>query len=193
MQDSSDRLADALVSRELDIAVLYHRPRNSELEFIPLMEVELGLVVPKETGGLIPADLVGLEAMTLAQVARLPLILPRKGQVQRDLIENSCKRQRIEPDIVMESDSLPLSRSLVAAGQGCTILALGGVHDEVQRGELRFIPIHSPSIPWRMFAATAKNRTETLAVKAMAIELSAHIRSSATNLRWNGRLLDTAA
>jgi len=188
MQDSSNRLADALISRKLDIAVLYHRPREKELDFEPLMEIELGLIVPNEKSKLMPVDLSRRKSITLSQVSRLPLILPAKGQVLRDLIENNCAAQKIDPNIVMESDSMPLSKSLVKAGLGYTVLALGGVYEEVQRSELRFVPIHSPPIPWRMFIATPKDGTKTLAVKAMSQELSAYIRSHATNLRWNGHI-----
>ncbi len=190
MQDSSDRLADALVARKLDIAVLYHRPRESELDFVPLMEIELGLIAPMGKPESVPDDLSSRKSITLSRVSRLPLILPRKGQVLRDLIESNCTRQKIAPNIVMESDSMPLSKSLVLAGHGYTIVALGGVYEEVLRAELQFIPIHSPSIPWRMFAATSKDRVDTLAVKAMSQELSAFIRSSAANLRWKGRIFN---
>lgn len=188
MQDSSDRLADALVERKLDIAVLYHRPRENELDFVPLMEVELGLISGTGKRPRTGAELPAGKALTLSQVSRLPLILPARGQVLRDLIEANCARQRIAPNIVMESDSLPLSKSLVVAGQGYTILALGGVYEEVQRRDLRFIPITSPPIPWRMYAATCKERTKTLAVEAMSRELSAFIRSSATGRRWKGHI-----
>ncbi|MGD9944494.1 MAG: LysR family transcriptional regulator [Burkholderiaceae bacterium] len=187
VQDSTDRLADALVARDLDIAVLYHRPRRSELEFVPLMEIELGLIAPTAEQGRLARRLAAREEMTLLEVSRLPLILPQKGQVLRDLIEGHCERQGVAANIVMESDSFPLSKSLVLAGHGYTIVAFAGVYDEVRRSELRFIRIRSPSIPWRMCIATSKHHLQTLALKAMKRELTDFARSSAPAERWKGR------
>lgn len=189
VQDNTDRLADALASRELDVAVLYHRPREADLELEPLLEIELGLVAPFDLRGSPLQSAAAKGSMTLSQVLRLPLILPKKGQVVRDLIDSLCARRKIEPRIVIESDSLPLLKPLVMAGLGYTVHALGGVYDEVSRAELRFIPIRSPAIPWRMYSATARQHPKTLAMKAMQQELREFIRTGAMNERWKGRPL----
>lgn len=176
IQDSNDRLADALVTHRIDIAVLYHRPRESELEFSPLLDAEVGLIAPYGTQSF-TLDATPLpESMTLSQALQYPLILPHKGWGMRDLIESHCDGQNVGLNIVMESDSLPLAKSLVLAGHGYTLVTRGSVNEEVRRSELRFIALHSPSIAWHMYAATRKHYSKTLAQETMMEELRNYIQ-----------------
>lgn len=166
IQDSNDRLADALAMRRLDVAVLFDKPRESELEFLALRDEPVGLIAPCQARAFAQA-----EEVDFADAFALPLVLPHQGWGLRDVIERTCAEQGIRMQVAIEADNLPVTKRLVAAGLGYTIATRGSVQEEVARAQLRFLPIRSPAIVWRMHASTLKGDALTLAQKAMLHEL----------------------
>lgn len=175
IQDSNDRLADALAMRRLDVAVLFGRPRESQLEFLHLLDEHAGLVVPYAM-----REFAGSESVDFARAFELPIILPHKGWGLRDVIEQQCLAQGIQMNIAIEADNLPVTKRLVIEGLGCTIATRGSVHEEINRSQLRFVPICSPHLVWHMHAATLKDDILTMAQKAMLQELEAHVSRPST-------------
>ncbi len=188
-QGNSDRLADDLVAGTLDIAVLYQNPRRNELEFIPLLDLPLGLVAPPPHAKP-PVQLRNRKFVPLAEAVALPLVLPSRGHVLREMVEEACAKGKTTPSIVMETDSATLSKALVRSGQCFMVMAHIGVHDEVERGELRFIPIGSPEMHWRMSIAVRRDKPRSLAIDAMSAELATYIRAGARRRRWHSQLAD---
>ncbi len=166
IQDSNDRLADALATRRLDIAVLFGKPREAELDFHLLSEEPAGLVVPSRC-----TEFAVEEGVHFARAFTLPLILPHRGWGLRDLIEKQCADQGLRLNVVVEADNLPITKRLVIAGHGYTIATHSSVLDEIRRSELQFIAIRSPSIVWQMHVAILKDDVLSLAQKALMAEL----------------------
>lgn len=187
---NSDKLADALAAGELDVAVIYQHPHKGELELTPLMEVKLGLVAPSPQAFPISASLQGKKSIRLQLAAAMPLILPRRGQIMRELIEQACVRLKIKPCVVVETDSLALTKALVKSGQGFMLGAHGTVFEEIEQGSMLHIPIRSPALPWRISVAVRRGGPMTLAVKTMLSELSDAIRASAADPRSHGSLIE---
>ncbi|MCK9512207.1 MAG: LysR family transcriptional regulator [Pigmentiphaga sp.] len=185
MKDAPDRLTAALMAHRIHLAILTHSPTESELETLPLMTTSAGLIAPYSMARSVPLPRTADPSISFAQALALPLILAPKGRALRDLIDVHAERQGIRPNLVMESDSLPLSKSLVLEGHGFTIATQGSVYDEVLRSKCRFIPIHSPILPWRMYAATSKSHSQTLAQQAMMREIRDFIRARTVSPAWS--------
>lgn len=187
VQGYSDGLADALVRGELDLAVLYGKPRSAELTLTPLIAMELGLVAPPVSRGY--AALGQRGKVTFEEALSLPLIMPSSGHGLRDLVERMGAAHKHRLSIVMEADNIPLLRSLIENGLGCSILAFGAVHEHVRARRLRFFSIHTPNLPWTMSLAVRKDKPVTPAVKAMMSELTIWIRRAVLGRSWRGRLI----
>lgn len=116
---------------QLDLAILFSRTAASELDVSPLLEEELFVILPADS----PLVAAGVTAIELADVARLPLILPSPGHGLRRRIAIEFERCGLPLDAVAEVDSLPLLMQCLADGLGVTIkpmaatLALGTDRD----------------------------------------------------------------
>ena len=182
-QGSTDMLADALVTGNLDLAVVYGSPRRAELELTALVTLELGLIAPAGRDAKHPV-LKRRQRLSLKEVAELPLILPSRGQALRDVFEKACRSHRLSPNVAMEVDSVGLSLELVQAGQGCTILARGAVLKEERAGSLRYLSIAQPRLEWPMSLAAKRDKHLTLALRAMIDEVSLTIRETVRGPSW---------
>ncbi|MDP3606340.1 MAG: LysR substrate-binding domain-containing protein, partial [Polaromonas sp.] len=105
----------------LDLAVLYNSERSPELETITLRTEELVLISPRTTGraGSAAKSSTGKrQPIALAEVARLPLILPSRPNAFRILIEGEMIAIGCKPQVALEVDGLNAILSLVREGLG---------------------------------------------------------------------------
>lgn len=104
-----------LLSGRLDIALLYRPLPCSEINSISLLDEEL-FVFSRASYATSTAP------VAIADVAELPLILPRKPHEIRMLIETHLTRRGRKPKIVLEVDSIPAILQLLAPGEQFAIL-----------------------------------------------------------------------
>jgi LysR family nitrogen assimilation transcriptional regulator len=185
VQAYASDLAEMLAAGKIDAALIYGQPRHVDLELHPLLDMELGLVVPMQDHQVGRDPLLKTKKISLSKAATLPLIFPSRAQTLRTVVEDECKKIGVLPNIILESDSLGLSKALVMAGEGCMFLGYIGVKDEVERGEVRFIPVTSPVIRWHMSFALRRIKSPTIAVQAMKTEILDRVRQGAESGYWN--------
>lgn len=82
--------------------------------------------------------------VSLANVARLDLILPSPSHGLRRSIERHAAARGITLNVVIEMDAMTQIKDLVARGSGYTIFAPAAAYDFVARGELVKSPIIDP-------------------------------------------------
>ncbi|MBN3723379.1 LysR family transcriptional regulator [Burkholderia sp. Ac-20379] len=109
---------------ELDLAILFSTTAALDLTVEALLEEELFMIVPRDST-LHPAD---RRDISLAELAKLPLILPSPGHGLRRRIVLEFDRVNLTVDPVAEIDSLPLLMHCVADGIGATIKPMAAVH-----------------------------------------------------------------
>ncbi|BAT59484.1 HTH-type transcriptional regulator CynR [Variibacter gotjawalensis] len=63
--------------------------------------------------------------LPLADVAKLPLVLPPAGVARRDLVDQAMKAAGLRADIILEANSVLTELATVRAGAGYTILPTG--------------------------------------------------------------------
>lgn len=115
----SGQLEDMARLGQLDLAVLIRQTAASDLGFTPLIEEDLYVILPADS------KLVGPQkkSLTLAEVSKLPLILPSSNPAHsmRRKIMLEFERAHLSLNLVAEVDSLLLLLRLVATGDGVTI------------------------------------------------------------------------
>lgn len=79
------------------------------------------------------------------------------------VVEQACAQIGVVPNVILESDSLALSKALVKSGQGFMFLGASGVSQEVGQGELRYIAFTPPTImKWRLSIAPRRTKSSSL-------------------------------
>jgi LysR family transcriptional regulator, nitrogen assimilation regulatory protein len=84
-----------------------------------------------------PPSLPLPESATLADLARLPWVLPRRPNAIRTLIDSAFASSNLTPNVVVEIDSLHSAMESVRRGFGVGAMTLGAIKDDVEAGTLR--------------------------------------------------------
>lgn len=142
-------LVEWVMDERLDLAVVHNPPRLPELLFEPLSTERVVLVLPP--AGLSPDPLAawrlaGLPSVSLRDLRRVPLILPSYPHTNRLLLDNATARggETLQP--AMEVDSVSMTKALIGAGMGASVLTYAAVHQDVTAGRLRCLPISRPAL-----------------------------------------------
>ncbi len=133
-------VGDWLSEGKIDLAVLYSRSKDARIRSELLLEEELVV--------LWPADAERPQAMNMAALDNVPMVLPSGVHGLRVLIDRTFQALGFAPEIAMEIDSFNNIKRLVAAGFGPSILPLYAVTEEVAAGSLRVSRIAAPGL-WR--------------------------------------------
>lgn len=121
IEGMSGHLSAMLKARQIDLAILFN-PESVAFargEAIPLLDETLFVFRLPEGIGKKPAG--SQSAISLAEAAALPLILPSRGHGLRSSLDHSFAAAGVVPQIIMEIDSLAIIMQAVSGGLGCTI------------------------------------------------------------------------
>lgn len=174
-------LEEWIVTGKLDVALLYnHRPYENvawtEMIIEDLMVISAaGARVAKEVG------------IRFSELATLPLTMPGKFNVVRNVIEQLAAKFEIEPNVVIDCDSLPGIVQLVRQGY-FSVLPEFAVLDEIARGEVVAVPIVDPTPSWRLSVVLSKGTSNAHCSQAIAQLMAETIRSMVQNGLWRARL-----
>ncbi|RKK03685.1 LysR family transcriptional regulator [Pseudoroseomonas wenyumeiae] len=138
-------LVEWVLEQRVDLALVHNPPRLPELEVEPLVVERMVLVLPPAgtaTDWPLPPD----GEISLVQALQVPLILPTHPHTNRLLLDSVLARgmQPVRP--AMEVDSVSITKAMVGAGLGATILTHAAVHGDVLAGRLRAMPIGHPPL-----------------------------------------------
>lgn len=103
----------------------------------------------------------------ISDVAELPLILPRRGNSHRTIVEAAMASIRRTPNVVFEVDGVSTINALVGRGLGCTVLIQKAVEYEMQLGLLQSVPIDPPGIWAEISVLSPRDRLRTRATQEL--------------------------
>ncbi|MCD1619339.1 LysR family transcriptional regulator [Salipiger manganoxidans] len=152
----SRELEKALLRGDIALAVMHDPPDRSDILRRELLVENLNLVGP-------PGSL-DAPRVTLAEVARLPLVMPSRPNFLRIIFDRACDAQGLEPNVVQRVDGMWHLKALVRSGHGFTVLTYGGVLTEITAGTLDCRPIVAPQIGWHLCIATRAEQRPKVAV-----------------------------
>jgi DNA-binding transcriptional LysR family regulator len=97
----------------------------------------------------------------------LPLVLPSAPNPLRAALDEHAKAQHISLQIVVEADSLPIQKNLVAGGEVYAVLGMPSIQREIKEGTLRSSRIIDPVIRRTGVIATTRHHPFTLSMRTV--------------------------
>jgi LysR family transcriptional regulator, nitrogen assimilation regulatory protein len=137
----SSSLEEWLLDRRLDVAVLYNPPPLDGVELTPILHERMVVVGPPLAQGEKVADTIRWR-----DLPALSLILPSLPHSNRRLIEQAAIQHGVRLNVVLEVDSVTMTKAMVKRGLGWTIIAYAAVAADAERGELRARFIDRPPL-----------------------------------------------
>jgi LysR family nitrogen assimilation transcriptional regulator len=107
----SDHLCQLVVSDQLDMAIISVSANESHLERTPLYPEAIWLFGP-------PGTLNRRTPITLAAVAKLPMLLSMPSNATRTLLESRMREAGLKPKVLVETDSIAVVHELIENGIG---------------------------------------------------------------------------
>src|SRR5437588_339011 len=89
--------------------------------------------------------LAKLKSVSIAEVAKFPLLVPKAGHT-RDALEQLFHERKLKPHFSMELDSSELLKRFVAADVGVGFIARSNVLEDVRANALAAIPISDAQV-----------------------------------------------
>ncbi|CAN7609567.1 LysR family transcriptional regulator [Acidovorax sp. Leaf76] len=166
----SGAILEGLVSGRLDIVVLYNAQPSRDIDVAHLIDEDLVLVRVRPPG---LAEDPPPGPIPLAEVARLPLIIPSRPNAIRMHVESEMANIGCRPEVALEIDGVSAILDLVADGAGCAILSRNALLNSPRPSAYTAQVIGTPGKPPLRIAlslATSLQRPATQVQKA-ALEL----------------------
>ncbi|RZF27912.1 LysR family transcriptional regulator [Paraburkholderia sp. UYCP14C] len=172
-----------LESGEVDAALLYNPKALPAINARPLLEEQLYVVGPNDS------SLEPSVAVSFAELAQWPMILPSAPHGIRSLLDQACLDSGVELDLVTETNSMDVQKALVMTGHGFTILPAIAVRDELTRGELKAAPLTKPDLRRQIALALPNTRRVTAPVRCATEILVEEMKSAVERGEWPAQWL----
>ena len=172
----SAAMQESIINGRLDIALLYGAVPTLGLEITHLLDEDLFLVQRQSQR---QSQLSQPTAVTLRDVAALPLIIPTRPNAIRMLVESEMANINCHPNIVLEIDGVPAILDLVLDGAGCAVLSKNAVTTSGQAS--LFSVSHIAGLHSKLSIAVSSQRPATLTQQAM-LELIQQLASNALKI-----------
>lgn len=152
MEGLGNQLMSWLVEGEIDMALLYVPTQANVVNFDALLKEPLYCVAAPDFA--LPAGEMDIRTL-LAQA----MVLPSTQHGLRGLMQSLAQQENMPLNVAIECDgSIAVTKRLVEAGHGCTILPLAAVARELETDCLRAVPVNDARLLRTVGIATARNR-----------------------------------
>lgn len=176
-EGQSSSLQEWVLDRRVDLAVVYNQPPLDAFNVLPLYSEPMILIAP-------PGTKMPKEGFHIRDLANLPLILPGLPHSNRRVIEHAAVQHGIRLRVELEVDSVALTKQLVKAGVGYSILTSIAIRDEAARGEVLAQTINRPSIRSTVAITTLREATSSRFVTAWTAMLREKLADFVKNEQW---------
>lgn len=166
----SGDMETALTQGRIDLAVLNRYRARGHNSYRRLFDAPLCIVGRRAAlqQALAPAARSLPADATLADLARIPLVLPVPPNAIRNLLDEALQRQGRRLDILLEGGSSVIIKRMLRDHACASVLPRHAVADELARGELVAVPLAERTFRQHVVLATSSQRPFTLAGKAVA-------------------------
>jgi DNA-binding transcriptional LysR family regulator len=165
----------------LDVALLYDYKAFANISPTGVATEDLMLVADPKN------KILRRSYVTFSELELLPVVLPGKQHVLRNLIERLAAREGIVPNVVIESDSLTAITQLVRGGY-MTIMPHFAMLDEIRREEVGTVPITDPTPSWRLSAVVSQRTINIRSSEVVAQTLIELIHAKIKAGVWKARI-----
>lgn len=147
---STDVLFQCLLKGTVDISVI-GPVQDGRVFYHDLLSEEL-VAVGGATSSLQPSH-----AIEFTELVNHPLILPVSPNGIRTSIENTALRLKLQIISRFSTDSLEVTKDLIAAGHGYGVLPLSACAFEIETNRLRHAPLRGPSLTQQLGIAVTSH------------------------------------
>lgn len=152
MEGLGSQLMNWLVEGRIDMALLYVPTQANVVDFDELLKEPLYCVAAQDFP--LPAGPLDMRALL-----SLPMVLPSTQHGLRGLMQSLAHQEGLSLHTAIECDgSIAVTKRLVEAGHGCTILPLAAIAREHEAGLLKAVPVNDARLLRTVAIATARNR-----------------------------------
>jgi LysR family cyn operon transcriptional activator len=144
----------------LDIAIAFSDVRNPDIEWSPLFTERLAVMVG-QAHALYPRE----EALTLTELASLPLALLTDNFITRTCVDDYCRGHGFDPNVVLEASSVNALLEIVRHAPLSTVLP-----EAIARDDRSLRKIDFADVPPRRTAALLKRRNAYQSMASTALE-----------------------
>jgi len=127
---SAERSITMLRSGAGDLGMLTLPVETSDLVAVPVLEEELFLIT------YLTHPLAKKKTITPADLDKQPFVLFETGSITRRLVEEFFARERLEPQIIMETENVEIIKAMVRHGLGISIIPWQAVAADVRTKQL---------------------------------------------------------
>nr|WP_315593118.1 LysR substrate-binding domain-containing protein [uncultured Cupriavidus sp.] len=177
VEGSSADLAELVAAQKLDIAIAMDALQRPNLHLIPLLDEDLMAVGP--------ASEHRDAALTLAEMAALPLLLPSFPNSVRVLTDRAFIAAGLELKLVAETSAVSVLLPAVNAGMGWTILPWSALATE-RPDAFTCVPISDSSLVRRVFLCVAGSARLSLACKTVETAILRLVADAIASGTWQG-------
>lgn len=165
-QGDTSNLIDGLKSEKYDVVFSSQIAAETDIEFIPLLQHSLTIVVPKEH------PLASKKTLSLASIADYPLVVYNGDTGLGQLTHKALELAGIFPNITAEAGSEQAIYGLVEAGFG---ISLAAKIPEISQYQVTTIDIEEPYCQRHIHMAYIRNRFQPAALKRFVQYSKEHI------------------
>lgn len=140
----SSHIVEWITSGRVDVGLLYNPQAQAGLEITPVLQEPLCLVHRRAPSAVPDATLA--DTCSLAELARLPLVMPERSHVIRRLLETQAAMAGLRLDIAWEVSSVGSIIDLVCAGYGHAVLTASAVAASGKSDQLQATPLVDPPL-----------------------------------------------
>lgn len=175
VEGSSADLAEFVALQKLDLSIAMDAQQRPNMYLVPLLDEQLMAVGPPRRHA--------SDALTLADVAALPLLLPSFPNSVRVLVDRAFVAAGLDWRLVAETSAVSVLLSAVRAGMGWTILPWCALADE-RPGEFACLPIADATLVRRVSLCVSGSARLSLACRAVEAGMLELIGTAVREGNW---------
>lgn len=179
VEGTTGQLEQWLAEGRLDLSLLLRDESTLPDAGEVLARQSVHLVVRKDN------KLAARAAISLGEVALLPLVLASRPHALREMLDRTTKRLGVELQVVAETDSIRVQHEVIASGRAFGLM-LGALSPQ-DRHRLESIPVSDPGLSRAVVMGQATQRPSTLATREVARRLSQLAITHLSETRSAGR------
>lgn len=181
LEGSSGQVEEWLTDARVDIAILYRYGATLPEGEQCLATVDSYLIGAKGD------KLTKGDEVPFSSLGGLPFILPSAPNGLRNALDATARSRRIELAPVIEADSLPLMRSLVAAEKLYTVLPLHAVWQDMEDGKLQAARVVDPPMQRMISMVLSRTKGPPQAIKLVVRQIEQIVDEMARQGMWHSR------
>lgn len=179
----SDTVQEWITEEKVDLGLAYTAGLESNLLLAPLLDEPLVLLLSPEA----PASLAS-EPIDIRLLGRLPLVLPRRPNSLRLVLDRVAAQHEVELNVVFEVNGVHALKGFVEADLGYSIFSANGLDEPVRGRMLRRVGF-APKLSWQLALAQRPQVRAPRAFREVQQIIHALIHRLLESGEWQGERL----